>query len=61
MKRKELIQQLLAVGDDDMEVSITDGYECLVYEGAFLIALVHYDNGNPIIDIGIGGLNDYRG
>jgi hypothetical protein len=56
MKRKELIEKLLALGDDDTEVEITDGFLSIVYAGEFSVELFDRNDGDYIIDIGVGGM-----
>jgi hypothetical protein len=58
MKRKELIEKLLSVGDDDTEVVITDGYAAIGYRGDFSVELFDENDGQYVIDIGVGGLNE---
>lgn len=55
MNRKELIEKLLALGDDDTEVEITDGWKAVGYAGDFSVELFDRNDGDYIIDIGIGG------
>ena len=55
MTRKELIEKLLALGDDDTEVEITDGYKAVGYSGDFAVELFDRNDGDYIIDIGVGG------
>jgi hypothetical protein len=50
MTVKELIE-ILSEFDPDLPVSITDGFECKVYEGKFDIGIF-----DDTVDIGIGGL-----
>lgn len=58
MTRKELIEKLLALGNDDTEVIITDGHEAIGYRGEFSVELFDENDGQYVIDIGIGGLKE---
>jgi hypothetical protein len=59
MNRKQLIEALLQIGDDDTEVTITDGYRAMCYSGDYHVQTFQYYSGGPItIDIGIGGCED---
>lgn len=59
MKIKELIEKLKQF-DPELEVVITDGYECRVYHTKKIEIQVFEFNGKRDLDIGIGGcqMND---
>lgn len=52
---KNLIEQLQQF-PEYYEVTITDGYECERYRGAYHVAVYEDENGEKSVDIGIGGL-----
>lgn len=52
------VQELLTVlqeFDPELEVTITDGFECIHYRGAFEAKLFEDIPGKYVVDIGIGG------
>ena len=52
------VQELLMVlqeFDPELEVTITDGFECIHYRGAFELKLFEDLPGKYVVDIGIGG------
>ena len=52
------VQELLTVlqeFDPELEVTITDGFECRHYRGAFELKLFEDIPGKYVVDIGIGG------
>ena len=52
------VQELLTVlqeFDPELEVTITDGFECRHYRGAFGLKLFEDLPGKYVVDIGIGG------
>ena len=52
------VQELLTVlqeFDPELEVIITDGFECIHYRGAFELKLFEDLPGKYVVDIGIGG------
>ena len=52
------VQELLTVlqeFDPELEVTITDGFECRHYRGAFELKLFEDLPGKYVVDIGIGG------
>ena len=53
MKVGQLISKLKEF-DPDMEVLITDGYNCMFYRGNYVLTKFE-DNGEAYVDIGIGG------
>ena len=58
MNVKELIAALQQF-PDDLEVTITDGYDGRLYAGAFEVKLFDEGEGKLVVDIGIGGLEVY--
>lgn len=61
MNVKELIAELQQY-PDDLEVTISDGFQGKVYTGAYEIKLFDEgcaDNVKLVVDIGIGGLEVY--
>ena len=56
MKVKQLIKELKELERQygNIDVSITDGYESSIYEGAFSVNYYQYQ-GFQCIDIGVGG------
>ena len=61
MNVKELIAELQQY-PDDLEVTISDGFQGKVYTGAYEIKLFDDgcgDNVKLVVDIGIGGLEVY--
>ena len=52
------VQELLTVlqeFDPELEVTITDGFDCRHYRGAFELKLFEDLPGKYVVDIGIGG------
>lgn len=52
----ELVDQLNKF-DPELEVLVTDGYNCMFYKGEYAITEFN-DNGNNYVDIGIGGCQE---
>lgn len=52
----ELIGQLKKF-DPELEVLVTDGYNCMFYKGEYSITEFN-DNGTIYVDIGIGGCQE---
>ena len=50
---------LLSAFPDDLEVTVTDGYQGKTYSGAFEVKLFNEGNGKFAVDIGVGGLEVY--
>ncbi len=42
----------------DVEVVVTDGYECVGYRGEFGVCEFQEDDGEWVADIGVGGLRE---
>ena len=55
MKIKEMIEKLKEY-DPELEVTITDGFECRSFRGDFEFSLYKIDENIKELDIGIGGL-----
>lgn len=60
MKISEMIAKLQAKQDKlgDVEVLITDGFECNCYRGDYEIIEWQEDDGSMTVDIGIGGCKE---
>jgi len=56
MTVSELIGQLEKF-DPELEVLVTDGYNCMCYKGEYSINEFN-DNGDNYVDIGIGGCQE---
>ena len=56
MTVSELIGQLEKF-DPELEVLVTDGYNCMFYKGEYAITEFS-DNGTTYVDIGIGGCQE---
>jgi hypothetical protein len=56
MKVRELIKSLEKL-DPELEVTITDGYDCSCYHTRGIIISLFCDN-NVVVDIGIGGCKE---
>lgn len=54
----ELIDKLKAF-PDNLEVTITDGYQSVVFHGDFDVQKFLDCDGTPSVDIGVGGLQMY--
>lgn len=39
----------------DLKVTITDGYSCKFYDGKYGLKLFREDNGEYVVDLGVGG------
>jgi len=50
----QLIDELSSF-NKDLKVTITDGYSCKLYDGKYSIELFREDNGEYVVDVGIGG------
>jgi len=57
MKVSNLIEKLQRVQNEigDVEVKITDGFDCECYGGDFYVGAFEFD-GDKFVDIGIGGM-----
>lgn len=57
MKVSTLIQQLQTLYEStgNVDVLVTDGYNCMCYNGDYAIAEYEDENGTIFIDIGVGG------
>lgn len=58
MKVSEMINALQGCLNNagDLEVTITDGFECILYRGDYSFQVFTEDDGEKVIDIGVGGL-----
>lgn len=55
MKVRDMIEKLQGY-DPELEVTITDGFECRSFRGDFEFSLYEIDENIKELDIGIGGL-----
>jgi len=63
MKYSQFIKDLEKVKKQiggDPEVTITDGFNAIFFEGDFVIEVFEEDDGTKIIDIGVGGTQVYH-
>lgn len=60
MKVSEMISQLQAMQNElgDVDVLITDGYQARCYRGDYAVMRWIDDDGNYVVDIGIGGCEE---
>lgn len=60
MQVKALIAQLQALMEQEgnVEVLVTDGYECGCYRGDFAVEVFEDVDGSRYVDIGVGGLKE---
>lgn len=57
MNVRDLVE-LLRKLDYNLEVKITDGYQCRFYSGDFAVNTFTDCHGNSFADIGVGGCED---
>lgn len=57
MTVRDLVEQLLEF-DQDLEVTVSDGFKCYFYRGDFEVTEFETISGELTVDIGIGGCEE---